>query len=823
MNIKHRDGSACSMVATVLMILGAFLVLPLATPLAQAANLLNVSLMDASDGDVVRIEADQMTEYEHFDLDGPPRLLLKFKGMALGHSVRDVRSAGDGVVAVKAGSDGENVMLEIALSERSPYKIEQKLNALFIRFSSTSSSAQVDGASLEGISVRDVDGVTELVLTGQQMDSSHNAFMTENKQQLIIDLWGARSALHKEYFEYAAQRVRNVIVGQSEDRVRIIVGLIPTVTMQQQIEAEPNQLVVRLGKMNAKKVSKKQLVESIDFEPENQNAQVTIRTSGANPVVSVHQENDNVIIDMMYMTLAQGLERSLDIRQFSGPIAQLDSYQLGENVRIVARLRSKVTYSSFQQGNVLTLRLKPEGGSVDRSKAGTSQSGKLVYSGEKTTFNFKDMDIRNALTLIAEMSKLNIIMSGDVSGTITMRLIDVPWDQALDLILTTKGLGKEQVGNVLRIAPLAMLEKEYATKLAARHGSQQLKPLLTEFIRLNFAKASDLQSMLDASSSKAKGGDKDQAEDTSNSLLTSRGTVLIDTRTNTLIVKDTLEAINNLKRLIATIDLPVRQVLIESRIVEATDDFQRDIGVRWGGYINQRTGNNFPGGIALGGIGATESNAAAFMAGDAAGVATGTNLIDLAAGTGPGVGGAIGLTLGSFNGAVNLTLELSAAEADDKIKIVSSPRLITSNMKSATIKQGVKVGVVTPGSANSPATVTMMDASLTMTVTPQITANDGIIMEVKVQKDTPVIFNGVTSISNKEVSTNVYMKSGETVVIGGIYQQDKANSKAGVPFLSQLPIVGYLFKKEFVRNNRSELLIFLTPKVLDRIGSSTVD
>ncbi len=788
----------------------------------HAASVIGLSMMDASDGDVVRIEVDQMTSFEHFDLDDPSRLLLKFKDMGLSRSVRDVQVSGHGVTAVKAGTDGTSALIELTLNERIPYRIEQKLNALLIHFSAGASTS-MDGAEVTGIRVLDRDDVTELIFSGQNMDASHNVFMTENKQQLILDLWGGRSALAKEYYEYAAQRVRNVIIGRSDDRLRIIIGLIPSMTMQQQIEAKQGQLIVRLGKVGASTHALlKQVVESIDFEPENQNSRIVIRTSSTEPVISVHQQNDNVIIDIKRMDLAKNLERSLDVRQFPGPIAQLDSYQLDDGVRIVARLRNKVSYSSFQQGNLFTLRIKPE--SAETIVAGDGGKGtQMVYAGQKVTFNFKGIDLQNALTLIAKMSNLNIIMSDEVAGTLTMRLIDVPWDQALDLILTTKSLGKEQTGNVLRIAPLSTFQEEYSKRLAARQGSEKLEPLLTEFITLNFAKVKNIQKML-KQSAKVKKGKAGAAKtgasggSSNNSLLTPRGTVLMDKRTNTLVIKDTKVAINNIKRLIARIDQPVRQVLIESRIVEASDNFQRDIGVRWGGYLNQRTGANFPGGIALGAAGTTNNNATAFMAGNAGGITSG-NLVDLAAGVGQGVGGAIGLTLGSFNSAVNLNLELSAAEADDKIKIVSSPRVITSNMETAFIKQGVKVGVVTPGSANSPPTVVLVDASLTLDVTPQITSNDGIIMQVKVKKDTPVVFNGQTSIANKEVSTSVYMQSGETVVIGGIYQQDKLNNNARVPWLASLPIIGLLFKKQLVRDNRTELLIFLTPKILKRVGT----
>ncbi|MDQ6979008.1 MAG: AMIN domain-containing protein, partial [Mariprofundaceae bacterium] len=280
----------------------------LAVAPSHAANMIGLSLMDASDGDVVRIEVDQITSFERFELDGPPRLLIKLKDTTVGRSVHDVQATGDGVRSVKAGMDGTTALIELTLSERLPFRIEQKLNALLIRFSAASPTT-MDGAQVTDVRVLDRDDVTELVLSGQNMNANYNVFLTENRQQLILDMWGARSALPKEFYEYAAQRIRNVVVGQSDDRLRIIVGLIPTASMQQQVEAKANQLIIRLGKVSASNSVVAQVVESIDFEPENQNARVIVRTSSTEPVIRVHEENDNVIIDVQHMTLAKGLER----------------------------------------------------------------------------------------------------------------------------------------------------------------------------------------------------------------------------------------------------------------------------------------------------------------------------------------------------------------------------------------------------------------------------------------------------------------------------------------------------------------------------------
>jgi len=523
------------------------------------------------------------------------------------------------------------------------------------------------------------------------------------------------------------------------------------------------------------------------------------------------------VIDIANASLAQGQELSQDLRAFSGPISQIDTYHVGDDVKVVVRTREEVEVNTFQQGNVFSLNFVPRRLAM-AARGEKGNDGRFSYSGEKVTFDFKDIDIRNALKLIAEMSDLNIIMSDDVTGTLTMRLVDVPWDQALELILSARGLGKEQTGNVLRVAPVAVLRKEYESKIEARKGSLQLEPLITEFITLSYSKVAEVKTMLEAASdsksSKKSGKKKGSMPKANNSgLMSSRGSILIDTRTNTLIVKDTVEAINNVKRLIAVIDKPIQQVLIEARIVEASDSFTHSIGVRWGGGVNRQTTSNFPGSVAIGAAnGVTATNSSAIITGGQAAATTRGFLVDLPA---AGNGGSIGLSLGSFSNAINLDLELSAAQADGIAKIISNPRIVTSNLKQATVTQGALLPFVTPATANNPATTQLIEAALTLNVTPQITADGGVIMDIKVTKDAPASFGGATGINSKAVTTNVFVKNGETIVIGGVYTRDKGKTATAVPFFSEIPFLGWLFKTEETRDNKTELLIFITPKVMN--------
>jgi len=792
----------------------------------QAAKITDMALSDTDAGDVLRIESNGTLNYQVFDLDGPPRLVLSFPGATLGDGIKSLQSSGDGVTSVYPVSDKGAVRLEVSLSEALTYDIKEKNNTLIVRFSGAKDqqkSSTAAHAVIQNIEVRDRGSVTELVLRGEHMDSNHNAFMTQGNRQLILDFWGASSGLKETNFQYATQRINAVMVGQADDRVRLVVKLLPSTDMHQQIDATAGEMVIRLGGVVAKKKANMLEVESVDFKPDDRIAHVMIRTDGTDPIINVREKDDHVTIDVKKSNLLPGQERSQDVSAFPGPVRQIDTYQQGDNVRIVTRLREKVSVTSFQQGNVFTINFEPEDLALARMNAG--ERDQFSYTGQKVTFDFKDIDIRNALKLIAEMSDLNIIMSDDVTGVLTMRLVDVPWDQALELILSARGLGKQQSGNVMRVAPMEVLRSEYATKLEAQRGSQQLEPLITEFITLSYTKVEDVKKIIEGASANATktsgatstaaptataGGSMGGGTETTVGILSPRGSFLIDARTNTLIIKDTEKSINAIKRLVAVVDKPIKQVLIEGRIVEAQDTFSRDIGVSWGGQYTANTGGATINPVNIGG---TKSNG---------GIATGGNglLVDLPAAVGAGSGGAIGIALGTLSNVFNLNLELSALEAEGEVKIISNPRVITTNLKPATISQGFDVAFPVAGVAGAPPTITFKKAELRLTATPQITADNHVIMQLVITKNSPTTDATGTnsSISTKEINTEVYMDNGETVVIGGIYSRTIDGNKQSVPLLSRIPILGYLFQRNQKKDNRSELLVFVTPKILTTVG-----
>jgi len=813
----------------------ACLVALLAWPMvSQAAEITAVTLQKLSDGDVLSIQSDGELDYQSYDLSAPPRLVLTFPNSVFARTVPPlISSAKSGVRRVAASVSKTGARLDVSLSKVLSYKLEQQNHALVLRFAPISGrgvKAVRDTAILKDITIVDRGGVTELAVSGEHMNTSHDAFVTNQGRTLIMDFWGATSLLAKEHYAAATQKVRSVTVGQAKGRVRLVVDLLPGVSEKHQIDATAGQMLVRFGGVSPKRKAVEAEVEEVRFKAMDRISQMVIRTSVSNPIINLHEEDGAVILDIARAALAKGQERTQDVSEFPGPLSQIDAYKAGDKVRIVARLRNKVEISSFQQDKVLTVTFVPK--DIATAKRGAVKGDAIAYTGQRTSFDYQGIDIRNALLLIAEMSTMNIIMGEDVQGKLTMHLENVPWDQALDIILASQGLGKEVQGNVMRIAPLPVLVKEQQSRLAARQNAAERAPLITEFISLSFAKASDVKSMLEAvsasgggsgsgaggasaSTTTATSAGSSSASSGSNSLLTPRGSFVVDERSNTLIVKDTQESVNNIKRLIAKIDTPVKQVMIEARIVEATDNFTRELGVRWGGQVT--------------GTGSAKGTQTYQVSNTAGGVVSGVGqvaapggfLIDLPAATAATSGGQIGLAVGALSNAFNLNLELSAAEADDKIKIVSNPRVVTTNMQTASINQGQDIPF-TSTSANGGTIVQFKKANLGLEVTPQITADNRLILHVKATKDAPSAsaVAGNPIISTKQIETEIFMHNGETIVIGGIYTRDKTRNEAGVPLLSRIPLLGWLFKKQTKVDNKTELLIFITPTIMDTVAQA---
>ena len=513
------------------------------------------------------------------------------------------------------------------------------------------------------------------------------------------------------------------------------------------------------------------------------------------------------MVDFAGTQLPKNLQRRFDVTDFATPVQSVDALRVDGSSRLVITSQGDFEQLAYQSDSQYTIEIRPS------TKRAAGEERK-EYTGERLTLNFQDIDVRSVLQLLADTSGQNIVVSDSVTGNLTLRLQNVPWDQALDIVLRTKGLDKRREDNVIIIGPTEELAAREKAALAARKDLQELSPVRTEFLQVNYAKVSDLAKLIKAAGSKE-------------SMLSTRGTLSIDERTNTLLVQDTAERLADIRRLVQTLDVPVRQVLIEARIVVVNDTFERDLGARFGVTSARTNGSN--------GLLAVTGNGAG------ADTMTGSALANLTAGlpatpvTTPALAnryqvnlpvatpaGTLGVSL--LGGSYLVDLELSAAQNEGRGEVVSSPRVITANQKQASIAQGVEIPY--QESASSGATTTQFKkAVLSLKVTPLITPDNRVILDIDVSDDSvgslvqSATGGTVPSIDTREIITQVLVNDGQTVVLGGILETTKTKSSDKVPYLGDIPILGHLFKTTTDVNNKTELLIFITPKIL-REGSN---
>ena len=543
-------------------------------------------------------------------------------------------------------------------------------------------------------------------------------------------------------------------------------------------------------------VERRHSIDALDFRrgPMGE-GRVMFDFSSVGVVTDVRQEGGRIVIEFPDTELAADLQKRLDVMDFGTPVQFIDAISNKNGTRVIIQpATDDFEQLAYQSDERFTVELKP----MSREDIEENRKAKFGYVGEKLSLNFQDIEVRSVLQLLADFTDLNIVVSDSVNGTLTLRLKNVPWDQALDIILQTKALGKREAGNVITIAPAEEIAARERIELEGMKQKTDLAPLRTEYFQANYAKASELAGLLKTE----EGG-----------MLSERGNVTVDVRTNTLLISDTAEQLSEIRALVYRLDVPIRQVLIESRIVIASDDFNKDVGVRWG--LSRNTAN--PGGAGDG--------EGFVTTGDANGV---TSILDGGRATGdsrfnvnlPGNNsfGSIGLALAKLPLGTLLELELSAMQAEGTGEVVSSPRVITANQHEAYIEQGVEIPYLEASSSGA-ASVSFRKAVLGLTVTPQITPDDRIVMDLKVNKDTVGQLFGagslqVPSIDTREVSTQVLVDNGETVVLGGVYEQSKLDKVDMVPFFGKLPLIGKLFQHTTTQDEKSELLVFVTPKIV---------
>jgi type IV pilus assembly protein PilQ len=658
-------------------------------------------------------------------------------------------------------------------------------------------------------------------------------FTIDKPARIAFDLPNTSLALASRRFDVRSGGVDTVLAAEANGRTRLVVNVDTLIPYTTQVSG--NDIIVVLGAQKGADFAKpatvahagggaagpagERAIRTIDFRRGSDGTgRVIVQLTDPRTPVNVRQEGNQVVVDFAGTAMPKNLMRRYDVMDFATPVQTVDAVRVEGSSRLVISAQGDFEQLAYQSDSQYTIEIKP---SLKR----TAAEEKKEYTGERLTLNFQDIDVRSVLQLLADTSGQNIVVSDSVSGNLTLRLQNVPWDQALDIVLRTKGLDKRRQDNVIIIGPTEELASREKAELAAHKEVQELSPTHTEFMQVNYAKVADLAKLIKSGSGGGGGGAGGGSNN--NSMLSPRGTLSIDERTNTLLIQDTADKLADVRRLVQTLDVPVRQVLIEARIVIVSDTFERDLGARFG--VTSAQSNGTSGLLAVTGnsVGADTitSSAISNLSSGANKFPVSTPALDNryqvnlpAAKT----NGSIGVSL--LGGSYLVDLELSAAQNEGKSEVISSPRVITANQKQATIMQGTEIPY--QESASSGATTTQFkNAVLSLKVTPLITPDNRVILDLDVSDDsvgqnvTSATGGSVPSIDTRQIITQVLVNDGQTVVLGGILDTTRNRQANKVPFLGDIPILGNLFKSTQDINNKTELLIFITPKIL-REGSN---
>lgn len=678
-------------------------------------------------------------------------------------------------------------------------------------------SPVLQAANLKTLDVAALPGDRiELKLSFDSPVPAPRGYTTQEPARIALDLPGVTSQLATRSRELGTGNARSVVVVQAQDRTRIIINM--TTLSAYSTRVEGNNLFVVVGQgaaaaqasqpstaMGAPRIATPvpapapsqarpfvpagvKAIRNVDFQRgELGEGNVVIELSNPGIAPDIQEQGGKIRVDFAKTTLPDPLRVRLDVKDFATPVQFVNATTVGDKTSITIEPSGAFDYSAFQTENKLTISVRPlTNEDLDRRAA-----DKPVYTGEKLSLNFQDIDVRSVLQLIADFTNLNLVASDTVQGGITLRLQNVPWDQALDLVLKTKGLDKRKIGNVLLVAPADEIAARERQELESLKQIAELAPLRRELLQVNYAKAADIAKLFQSVTSAESKTDE-------------RGSITVDDRTNNIIAYQTQDRLDELRRIVSQLDIPVRQVMIEARIVEANVDYDKQLGVRWGGRTNLKGSSNWS-------AGGLDDN------GDEAGNdgnSLGPNIpfVDLGA-----ADATSGIGLGFVTNNTLLDLELSAMEKTGNGEIVSQPKVVTSDKETAKILKGTEVPYQESSSSGA-TTVTFKEAALSLEVTPQITPDNRVIMEVKVTKDAPDYLNAVLGqppISKNEVNAKVLVADGETIVIGGVFSNTQSKVVDKVPFLGDVPYVGRLFRRDVVSETKSELLVFLTPRIMN--------
>ena len=713
-----------------------------------------------------------------------------------------------------------------------------KLTALaqvtFLLFAGFSANAQ-EGNRLQDIQVQSLPGQRvelKLIMSGTAPEPL--AFTIDDPARIALDLPNTTLGLTSRRRDVNIGPLDTVLTAEANGRTRVVLNLDSMVAYE--TRASGNTVTITLGTGDDYSAGTTQFASNVPSQPSYASAgssarsitsvdfrrtrdgggRVIVNLSDPSTPVDIRQEGGRVVAIFKDTGLPAELMRRLDVMDFATPVTTVDTLRTNLDTRIVISADGKYEQLAYQSDNEFTIEVNPVAAETEEGSNLFSETKE--YEGQRLTLNFQDIETRAVLQLLAETSGRNIVVSDTVQGNVTLRLRNVPWDQALDIVMTTKGLDMRQNGNVIIVAPAEEIAARETADLEAKQAISELEPLYSEFLQVNYAKATDLSNLISGGGGAA------------NSLLSDRGSIAVDDRTNTLLVQDTAERLQNIRRLVTTLDIPIKQVLIESRIVVVNDDFSRDLGIRLG--VTAYNENSTDGVTVISGSGTGTDTMVNSVLDNLADPANGTIFpIELPQlGNRYNVNVPIADAAGRFALAVLeseylVDLELTALEAEGRGEIVSTPRVITANQKEARIEQGVEIPYQQSASSGA-TTIQFKKAVLSLTVTPQITPDNNIIMDLMVHKDNvgDIISTGglggtVPSIDTRAIETQVLVSDGQTIVLGGIYETERRETINKVPFLGDIPFLGAMFRSKTRVDNKAELLIFVTPRILEE-GSS---
>ncbi|MFJ4606646.1 type IV pilus secretin PilQ [Pseudomonas atacamensis] len=667
-------------------------------------------------------------------------------------------------------------------------------------------SPMVMAASLKALDVAALPGDrVELKLSFDGPPPQPKGYTTESPARIALDLPGVTSQLTNKNLDLGSGNARTATVAEAKDRTRLIVSLTQLAPYSTRVEG--NNLFVVVGQGAAKPAprpaavapraataaaasarpaaQRSRAIRGVDFQRGTEGeGNVVIDLSDPTIAPDIQEHDGKIILSFARTQLPEKLRVRLDVKDFATPVQFVNAALTGDRTVISVEPSGTFDYSTFQTDNKLTVSVRPM--SIDDLQK--RNADRQAYVGDKLSLNFQDIDVRSVLQLIADFTNLNLVASDTVQGGITLRLQNVPWDQALDLVLKTKGLDKRKIGNVLLVAPADEIAARERQELESQKQIAELAPLRRELLQVNYAKAADIAKLFQSvTSAEAK--------------VDERGSITVDERTNNIIAYQTQDRLDELRRIVAQLDIPVRQVMIEARIVEANVDYDKSLGVRWGGSV-QNKGNWNASGV----------NGSSSTIGTPGSTGTNSPFVDM--GT---VNNTSGIGIAFITDNVLLDLELTAMEKTGNGEIVSQPKVVTSDKETAKILKGTEIPYQEASSSGA-TSVSFKEASLSLEVTPQITPDNRIIMEVKVTKDEPDYLNKVQDvppIKKNEVNAKVLVNDGETIVIGGVFSNTQSKVVDKVPFLGDVPYLGRLFRRDVVSEKKSELLVFLTPRIMN--------